>query len=259
MALPFDINKYLSIWRQIISKLHGSGHWHSWSYACKLWRNTCPDSIGKPSRAAGLRNYGENRNFSSAGTDFAQWIVMICDCKAFILIFAKHHDVLSAMLDSEHSTSSRSLGTSNPPLVQFLCSLSSFHFTPMGLSKFREKNEPIVLLKLWKVFPACYYISPIPKKKPSKNCFQSYVTVTLGPSLESPGHFSSQEGRSKNLEPNYDYREIFTKFFIWTEIFFVQGVSGACTSAFLDADELKIGFTGPEKFLGLSIEKRAPA
>ena len=113
------------------------------------------------------------------------------------------------------------------------------------------------LLKLWKVFPACYYISPIPKKKPSKNCFQSYVTVTLGPSLESPGHFSSQEGHSKNLEPTYDYREIFTKFFIWTEIFFVQGVSGACTSAFLDADQLKIGFTGPEKFLGLSIEKRS--
>ena len=127
---------------------------------------------------------------------------------------------------------------SNPPLVQLLCSLSFPPFIPLPwvYQNFEKRkhnyyylgDEPIVLLKLWKVFPACYYISPIPKKKPSKNCFQSYVTVTLGPSLESPGHFSSQEGHSKNLEPTYDYREIFTKFFIWTEIFFVQGVSGAC-------------------------------
>lgn len=206
MALPFDINKYLSIWRQIISKLHGSGHWHSWSYTCKLWRNTCPDSIGKPSRAAGLRNYGENRNFSSAGTDFAQWIVMICDCKAFILIFAKHHDVLSAMLDSEHSTSSRSLGTSNPPLVQFLCSLSSFHFTPMGLSKFREKKTQLLLSRWWansiikvvKSFPCMLLHFPHSQEKnPQKTVFRVMLRSPWARLSRAPDTFRARKAVAK--------------------------------------------------------------
>ena len=45
---------------------------------------------------------------------------------------------------------------------------------------------------------------------------------------------------------------------MWTEVPFIQEVSGAYPSPFLDTDELKMALRGPEKFPPETFEKRAP-
>ena len=45
---------------------------------------------------------------------------------------------------------------------------------------------------------------------------------------------------------------------MWTEVPFIQEVSGVYTSPFLDTDELKMAVRGPEKFPPGTFEKRNP-
>ena len=104
-------------------------------------------------------------------------------------------------------------------------------------------RPPTSSLKTCWVFAVLYNLTP------AVTCF-FFFSGAKDPFLESTGNFSGPQNHQQNLEP-YDYRAAL--FWIWTEVLFVQEVSGAYSSLCLDTDEIKMAcFYVPEKSLRLS-------
>ena len=98
-------------------------------------------------------------------------------------------------------------------------------------------------MKFARIVSSCASIST----RASENCLtgQSVISLFLWPGLKKV-RFSKDAETFRARKPRAKSRALRLQscfihiFLIWSEFLFIQEVSGACTSPFLDADELKI-------------------